>query len=493
MDTFEFTVASYRTYRECPDQYKDAYIRSACAVKISETDDEVRVAVACSRMEDTGNYLISFHAPKKVVLVAVGDGDFAEFIGNIVDADAALGGEAQGNATGAFELESISESAPVVNIINALCLEAVRRGASDIHIQGEESSMRIRFRIDGVLQTVRTMDKSLFAGIASRIKIMASLNIMEQRQPQDGRMQVSAEGVSLDFRVSFVPTAYGESIVLRIFNAQKHALSLDELGFSSDRHALLKKALSIPNGLILATGPTGSGKTTTLHALLRGMDREALKIITIEDPVERVLEHVDQIQVNESIGLTFDSMLRRVLRQDPDVIMVGEIRDSATAELAVRAALTGHVILSTLHTNDSVSAVTRLKNMGIEPYLVSSVLKYALAQRLVRKVCPHCAKTVPLTAEMKALQKKFGVAGTKMKAAVGCEQCSFTGYAGRTVVSEVFEIGEDVALLIDKEKSDAELRSRAAKNGMKMLAEDAVRKILAGVTTLEEAKREALV
>ena len=492
-EAVQFEIASYREYRNCAGQYTDAYIRGAGAVKLSETEDSVRIAVAKSRLDDTGAYLSSFHYPKKTDIVVVGDGAFAEFVGNVMDGQAE-GRDGRDEQTEAgFSLESVSESAPVINIINATCLEAVRKGASDIHIQPEEKEVRIRFRIDGVLRTVRIMDKALYPGMASRIKIMANLNIMEQRLPQDGRMRVSTDGTSMDFRVSFIPVTYGESIVLRLFNSKKYVERIEELGFSSGQYALLKKALGIANGLILATGPTGSGKTTTLHSLISAMDSESLKIITIEDPVERVLPHVDQIQVNESIGLTFDGILRRVLRQDPDVIMVGEIRDTATAELAVRASLTGHVILSTLHTNDSISAVTRLKNMGIEPYLVSSVLKYCVAQRLVRKVCTSCGKTVPVNAEVKALQKKFGIKGATMKRASGCAACGYTGYAGRTVVSEIFELTEDILRAIDGGDSEAKLYEIAAGEGMQRLSENAVEKIIAGETTLEEVKREALV
>ncbi|WP_407425851.1 GspE/PulE family protein, partial [Treponema sp.] len=249
---------------------------------------------------------------------------------------------------------------------------------------------------------------------------------------------------------------------------------------------------SIPGVSIIITGPTGSGKTTTLHALLGEMDAERLKIITIEDPVEKLLPHIDQIQVNEAIGLTFESVLSKLLRQDPDVIMVGEIRDSATAPLAVRAALTGHLIFSTLHTNDSVSAISRLRNMGVEPYLISSVLRFSLAQRLVRKVCPHCSKSVPLSAEMTALAKKYNLHGETMKESVGCEKCLFTGYKGRTAVSEVFELDGDVTEAIDEMKGDSALYDIFRKKGMKTMQEDAVKKVLSGEITFSEVVREGL-
>ncbi len=493
MADVEFNICDYKDYRSCSGQYRDSYIRNSGAVKISESENEVVVAVSFGRCREVKSFLSEFHAPKEVRFIVVEDSDFAGFIGSVVDSSSAEPVPASSSDDEEqFGLEDVSDSAPVINIINAICLAAIRRNASDIHIQPEKDALRVRFRIDGVLKVVKVMDAGLAESIASRIKVMSNLNILEQRLPQDGRMRVTLGNRALDFRVSFIPVAHGESIVLRIFNTKKEIQKLSELGFSQASYDTLQKALCIPNGLILATGPTGSGKTTTLHALLSGMDSEALKIITIEDPVERIIPGVDQIQVNDSIGLTFDSILRRILRQDPDVIMVGEIRDSATAELAIRAALTGHVILSTLHTNDSISAVTRLRNMGVEPYLVSSVLKYSIAQRLVRKVCPHCSMSVPLNSEMKKLKDKYKLSGDAMKVSKGCEQCGFTGYKGRTVVSEIFELTDECASSIDAEHPVTKLYDFAEKNDMKLLSYDAVQKVLSGETTYSEIHREAL-
>ena len=490
----DFNICEFKDYRSCPGQYRDSYIRNSGAVKVSESDVEVVAAVSMGRKREAESFLRSFHAPKAVRLITVEDSDFAEFVGSIVDSASSGSDSVSAPDDGEmFDLEDVSDSAPVINIINAVCLAAIRRNASDIHIQPEADALRVRFRMDGVLKVVKVMDAALAESIASRIKVMSNLNILEQRLPQDGRMRVTLGKRALDFRVSFIPVAHGESIVLRIFNAKKEIQGLSDLGFSAGPYAMLRKALGIPNGLILATGPTGSGKTTTLHALISGMDRDSLKIITIEDPVERIIPGVDQIQVNDGIGLTFDSILRRILRQDPDVIMIGEIRDRATAELAIRSALTGHVILSTLHTNDSISAVTRLRNMGIESYLVSSVLKYAVAQRLVRKVCPYCSESVPLNAEMKALRDKFSLTGMSMRIARGCDRCGLTGYSGRTVVSEVFELTEECASAIDAGRPVSELYGIAGKNGMRELAFDAVQKVLAGESTFSEIRREALV
>ena len=308
---------------------------------------------------------------------------------------------------------------------------------------------------------------------------MSNLNIMEQRLPQDGHMKLNASNREIDFRVSIVPVIGGESIVLRLFNADTQKADLEELGFTKDNYKMLANSIHISNGLILISGPTGSGKTTTIHSLINLMDKKSLKIITIEDPVERVIPDVEQIQVNESIGLTFESVLRCVLRQDPDVIMVGEIRDEATAELAVRASLTGHIIISTLHTNDSISTISRLINLGIEPYLVGSVLKYSIAQRLVRRLCPECKKLVN--------QK------TKIYKAVGCKNCNHTGYKGRTAVSEIFKVDENLVELISKNESVSTIKKYLVKNKMKFISEDAMLKVKSGETSVEEVKREALV
>ena len=350
--------------------------------------------------------------------------------------------------------------------------------ASDIHIVPENNMTVIRFRIDGVLQPIKTMDISLMTTMSSRIKVMSNLNIMEQRLPQDGHMKLIATGKEIDFRVSIVPVVGGESIVLRLFNAETQQADLDQLGFTENNFKIMNQIPHIPNGLIIISGPTGSGKTTTIHSLINRMDKKSLKIITIEDPVERIIKDVEQIQVNESIGLTFESILRCVLRQDPDVIMIGEIRDEATAELAIRASLTGHVIISTLHTNDSISTIMRLENLGIEPYLVGSVFKYSVAQRLVRKLCPAC--------------KEKENSGCKNYKSIGCEKCNFTGYKGRTVVSEIFKIDEALAEMITKRCSAGEIKKYLLKNGMKFLPEDAEKKVKAGETSLEEIKREAL-
>lgn len=460
-----FDILEFAGFRNIEGQYTREFIKGSRCVKISEAENEVAVAVSQSHTASI-KILEQAHGPKKVRAVIVKDSDFAEFIGNFVDS-AEKTDSTKNKADGGYSLEDIRSDAPAVNIINAVCLEAIRRGASDIHIQGTKERVNIRLRIDGVLQTVRSFDKTVFNSLVSRIKIMSGLNVMENRLCQDGRMSVQTDGKKLDFRVSIVPSVTGQNAVLRLFSSDREELSLEELGFSDDNLSRIKALLKNPHGMILATGPTGSGKTTTLHAMLREMDTEHLKIVTIEDPVEKVIDGIEQIQVNDEIGLTFESVLRRILRHDPDVIMVGEIRDSETAALAVRAALTGHLILSTIHTNDSVSAVSRLRNLGIEPYLVAGTLTAVLAQRLVRKTCPDCNGK-------------------------GCGICGWTGFRGRTAASEVFCMDETCRAMIEKSESEAGLRKYLARRGFRTLKEDAELKIKSGLSSKEEIAREGL-
>lgn len=473
-----FDITKFSNYRSIQSQYTDSYIKNQCSVVVNEDDNSVVVACSIRTEKKVRKTVLQFHSPKKVDLIVVNDSDFEEFIGNIVEGSVVDNKNEKKEFRNEFNLESVSEKSPVVNIINATCLSAIRLNASDIHIVPESNMTVIRFRIDGVLQTMKTMDISLMTTISSRIKVMSNLNIMEQRLPQDGHMKLTATGKEVDFRVSIVPVIGGESIVLRLFNTETQQADLDQLGFTEKNFNMMGQISHIPNGLVIISGPTGSGKTTTIHSLINRMDKKVLKIITIEDPVERVINDVQQIQVNESIGLTFEAILRCVLRQDPDVIMIGEIRDEATAELAIRASLTGHVIISTLHTNDSISTITRLENLGIEPYLVGSVFKYSVAQRLVRKLCPVCKEMI---------SKK-----TKTYKSVGCEKCNFTGYKGRTVVSEIFRVDEVLSEMITNKCSAGEIKKYLIKSGMIFLSEDAAAKVKLGETSIDEIKREAL-
>lgn len=460
----DFKITEFSQYKSVEGQYTDQFIKNCRAVLVQNKEDVV-VVISESFKKET-EVLENVHKPKKVSFLIVSDSEFAEFIGRYVDVESGKKSEIKESRV-SYSLEDINSEAPVVNIINAICLEAIRRNASDIHIQGSREFLYVRLRIDGVLQTVRKLDKKIAENLVSRIKVMSGLNVMENRLCQDGRMSVLAENKKLDFRVSIIPSVTGQNIVLRLFNTEKEELDIDDLGFSKGNYTNIKSALQIPHGIILVTGPTGSGKTTTLHAMIKKMDREHLKIVTIEDPVEKIIDDVEQIQVNDEIGLTFESVLRRILRHDPDVIMVGEIRDRETAELAVRSALTGHLILSTLHTNDSVSAVTRLRNLGVAPYLIAGTLRASIAQRLVRKICSRCNGK-------------------------GCELCSNTGYYGRTAVSEVFMVDETIEEMLEKEFSDSEIKKYLVKRGFYSMKDDAVKKINSGITTRDEIVREGL-
>ena len=387
-------------------------------------------------------------------------------------------------------LRDMAFEAPVVRLVNLLIDGALAADASDIHIEPFEDSLRVRYRIDGLLYDQEAPPRRLQAALTSRIKIMAEMNIAERRLPQDGRIRVTAPGGRrVDIRVSTVPTIHGESIVMRLLDRSSVFLPFDQLGFPPRTAAAFETLIHRPYGILLVTGPTGSGKTTTLYAALDKINRPDLKIITVEDPVEYQLKGVNQIPVRPNIGLSFASGLRHIVRQDPDVIMVGEIRDLETAEIAIQAALTGHLVFSTLHTNDAPSAVTRLQDMGCEPYLVSSVLSGVLAQRLVRRICQSCrAPDHPDPAELLGL----GVTdpnGVELFRGKGCDECRGTGYRGRTGIYELFRITEETRGLIVRRVPAGEIRHHAVEHGMATLREDAWAKACAGLTTVEEILR----
>ena len=387
-------------------------------------------------------------------------------------------------------LRDMAFEAPVVRLVNLLIEEALAADASDIHIEPFEDSLRVRYRIDGLLYDQEAPPRRLQAALTSRIKIMAELNIAERRLPQDGRIRVTgAGGRRVDIRVSTVPTIHGESIVMRLLDRSSVFLPFDRLGFSSPTARAFEMLIRQPHGILLVTGPTGSGKTTTLYAALDKINRTDLKIITVEDPVEYQLKGVNQIPVRPKIGLSFAAGLRHIVRQDPDVIMVGEIRDLETAEIAIQSALTGHLVFSTLHTNDAPGAVTRLQDMGCEPYLLSSVLTGVLAQRLVRRICQACrAPDHPDPAELLALGITDAT-GLELFRGKGCGECRGTGYRGRTGIYELFKISEEARSLIVQKVPGGEIRRHAVGHGMVTLREDAWAKACAGQTTVAEILR----
>jgi type II secretion system protein E len=387
-------------------------------------------------------------------------------------------------------LRDMAFEAPVVRLVNLLIEEALASDASDIHIEPFEDSLRVRYRIDGLLYDQEAPPRRLQAALTSRIKIMAELNIAERRLPQDGRIRVTGMGGRrVDIRVSTVPTIHGESIVMRLLDRSSVFLPFDRLGFSSPTARAFEMLIRQPHGILLVTGPTGSGKTTTLYAALDKINRADLKIITVEDPVEYQLKGVNQIPVRPKIGLSFAAGLRHIVRQDPDVIMVGEIRDLETAEIAIQSALTGHLVFSTLHTNDAPGAVTRLQDMGCEPYLLSSVLTGVLAQRLVRRICQACrAPDHPDPAELLALGITDAT-GVELFRGKGCDECRGTGYRGRTGIYELFKITDESRSLIVRKAPGGEIRRHAVEHGMVTLREDAWARAGAGLTTVAEILR----
>lgn len=437
------------------EQYSPEFIEENGVLLLEKKDKYTRIAVSEKTPEKIRNTLLLFHRGK-TYFVFVQSEEISSWLARELgkERDKPLLKESGKKAT---LIDKVANDAPAVNFVNAVCMDGIRGGASDIHIESGIEYARVRYRIDGVLKTVAEIESGRFESISSRIKIMANLNILEKRQPQDGRITVALGNEKADLRVSIIPVSCGESIVLRILGKSSSLLKLNDLGFSKEQLADIYSMMKIPHGLILVTGPTGSGKTTTLNAMMREMSDEKIKIVSIEDPVEFVVDGVNQIQINEQIGLGFDSILRRVLRQDPNVIMVGEIRDRATAELSVRAALTGHLVLSTIHTNDAAGSITRLRDMGIEPFLIASVLKGTIAQRLVRKYS--------------AEKEKF---------------------EGRIIISETFRTDDKLSEIISTDCREKAIRDYLAETGMCFLKDDALKKISLGLTTRAEAEREII-
>ena len=378
--------------------------------------------------------------------------------------------------------------APIVKLVHQIIFEAIQRRASDIHIEPLEKRFRVRYRIDGVLLEVENPPKRLQLSIISRLKIMANISIAEKRIPQDGRIQIGVGGKQLDLRVSSLPTAHGESIVMRILDKEGLTLGLPELGFLSDDAATFEKLIQLPDGILLVTGPTGSGKTTTLYGCLHFINKPDRKIITVEDPVEYQLNGINQVPVRHDVGMTFASALRAMLRQAPNIVMVGEIRDLETAEIAINASLTGHMVFSTLHTNDAPGAITRLIDIGVKPFLVSTSLRCAMAQRLVRKICAKCKRPVtPTPQELRSLNINPAQAATATFAkGDGCASCNSTGFRGRMGIFEIFVVNEEIQRMIYENVGSARLRDKSRSLGMRTMREDGTRKVTAGLTTIEE-------
>jgi general secretion pathway protein E len=391
-------------------------------------------------------------------------------------------------------LRDMASEAPTIRLVNQLISRAVELKASDIHIEPTVDSVLVRYRIDGSLRTAQTLAAGLRAAITSRIKIMSKLDIAERRLPQDGRIKIAIRGVDIDFRVSTIPTVFGESVVMRILDRTRVALDFIKLGFSDEHITALKELLDQPNGIILVTGPTGSGKTTTLYTALKGLNNEDSKIFTVEDPIEYQLTGINQVQVQPAIAFDFPHALRSILRQDPDIIMIGEIRDLETARIAIQSSLTGHLVLSTLHTNSAAATITRLIDMGVENYLLASTVKGILAQRLVRTLCPHCACAHPEAAfwssELSRQARGIDQLGPAMiRQARGCDHCNQTGFSGRSTIAEILLVNTDVQRLILSTQSDADIEQTARQHGMVSMYETGAAKVWRGETTIEEVLR----
>ena len=471
-------------------QFPLEYMQNYSVIKLREEDRQVMIGICEPARLSLQENLRAFHK-KDVVFYEIDRSELSVYLGKMLSASTPA---PAGHATDDEKLllDKLANDAPVVNLVNGILIEGIRARASDVHIEAFAAEASVRYRVDGLLRRVSTFARSMFPAVSSRIKIMANLNIMERRLPQDGRLTVHMDADVMDVRVSIMPIVDGESIVLRLFNKESAPLTLEELGFAEEHLQLLQRLSRLPHGLVLATGPTGSGKTTTLNAVLRRIDAQSRKIITIEDPIEYILKDINQVQTNERIGLTFESILRRVLRQNPNVIMVGEIRDTETAELAVRAALTGHLVFSTLHTNDSVSTVTRLLNMKIPAYLIAAVLRAAIAQRLVRRICTECRKKTRPNALQKALFLQHNVGASWVYHGEGCEACGSTGYRGRIALVEMFVSDDTVEQMIMKERPLAEISTHLAAHGMRSLLADGLAKAADGQTSFDEIERTVL-
>lgn len=468
---------------------------------VSRSANSIRVAISDPLDVDAIDSLSHFLKTSVEPVVAPADEILAHidrFYGKDVElmekllSDIASGDEAQIIAgigsSGSGGVENDENDAPIIKLVYQIILDAIARRSSDIHLEPLEKRFRVRYRIDGVLVEVDNPPKRLQLAMVSRVKIMANISIAEKRIPQDGRIQVNVGAKSIDLRVSSLPTAHGESIVMRILDKEGLQLGLPELGFLSDDQATMERIISLPDGLFLVTGPTGSGKTTTLYSCLHFINKPDRKLITVEDPVEYQLSGVNQVPVRHEVGMTFANVLRSMLRQAPNIIMVGEIRDLETAEISINASLTGHMVFSTLHTNDAPGAVTRMIDIGVKPFLVSTSLRAVMAQRLTRKICPKCKQAyVPDPRELRSLNiTAQQAANASFARGAGCENCHGSGYRGRAGIFEIFVSNDELQRMIYENVGTSRLREKARSLGMRTMREDGLRKVLSGMTTIEE-------
>ncbi|MCI5779728.1 MAG: Flp pilus assembly complex ATPase component TadA [Lentisphaeria bacterium] len=494
------SIADYDIPPEVIDAISPDYARYYQVVPVSKEDMLLTVAMSDPtdvEKLDTLRYLLggdvdAVIAPEAEIIAAL-DRYYPEAeeesgsIAKDVDMSAAEMVIESADADAANTMDD-DDNAPIIRLVSKLIIDAYKMRASDIHLEPMEKRYRVRYRIDGALREVDGPPKYLQANFTSRVKIMAHLDITEKRIPQDGRIQITVGDKDLDLRVSSIPTVFGESIVMRILDKSSIQLDIPRLGFYADDLELVTKIINYPDGIFLVTGPTGSGKTTSLYAFLNTINTTARKLITVEDPIEYQLPGINQVQVDRHVDMTFAAALRSMLRQAPNIIMVGEIRDLETAEIAINAALTGHLVFSTLHTNDAPGAVTRLVDMGVKPFLVATALRAVMAQRLLRRVCKECAEPYTPTAAEKrilGLTDEY-LANHQFVKGKGCRHCGYTGYKGRVGIYEIFLITEEIAQLIFSNETSGTLRNFARRNGMRSLRDDAIRKAEAGISTLEE-------
>ncbi len=477
------------------DQLNVDFLINARVVPVAIDEQSIRLAMAEPQDEFTRKG-VAMLLGRRVEPVLAGANEIEGLIERLYtverdEPDTSESGWAGDDDENIEHLRDMASEAPVIRAVNQIINKAVEQGASDIHIEPFEDELIVRYRIDGMLHEQDAPPRRMTAAIISRIKIMGRLNIAERRLPQDGRIQLRAHGKEIDLRVSTVPTLYGESVVMRILDRESIQFDLETMGFSDEVLRQFRETLALPHGILLVTGPTGSGKTTTLYAALNELNAPHRKIITVEDPVEYQLSGINQIQVSVKAGLGFASALRAIVRQDPDVIMLGEMRDLETARTAIQSALTGHTVLSTLHTNDAPSAVTRLIDMGVEDYLISSTVNGVLAQRLVRKLCPHCRETYqPSAGLIDELRLRELIDGEPLLwQARGCSECNHTGYRGRTVIHEFLRIDDAIRDRIMAHADAGQLAQLARARGMRAMAEDGLGKALRGITSLEEVMR----
>src|SRR5215204_2126999 len=482
------------------DRLQPAFLKRARIIPLAEGDGAIVLGMA-DPLDDASANAVEFATGKQVErraalptdLDAAHERLYAEGRSTLDQMYDAAGERDDGGRESDLErLRDLASEAPVIRLVNTMITRAVEMLASDIHLESAETELRTRYRVDGVLREVEAPPGRLRNAIISRVKIMAKLNIAERRLPQDGRIRLAVRGKEIDFRVSTTPAIHGESVVLRILDRGSLALDFAALGFDDAQLPKFLESLMRPHGIVLVTGPTGSGKTTTLYAALTRLNSPDVKILTVEDPVEYVLEGINQVQVNPDIGLTFATALQSFLRQDPDVMMVGEIRNLETAQIAVQAALTGHLVLSTVHTNDAASAMTRMLDMGIENYLLNSTVNAVLAQRLVRRLCEECREPYDVAPELAASLDlaAVGLEGpAQMYRPTGCPACNERGYRGRTMILELMVLNDDIRSLVLRQAEAREIQAEAVRGGMQTMYADGLRKALAGTTTIEEVLR----